>query len=90
MRRAIAISEKDNVATLLEEVRRGESVEVTVGEARLLVKAEDDIPFGHKIALRDIKKGEKVVKYGEPIGEATKDIKKGEHVHVHNIRSIMV
>jgi len=40
--------------------------------------------------LKEIKKGEKVIKYGEPIGQATTDIKKGEHVHVHNIKSIMV
>ena len=40
--------------------------------------------------MKEIKKGEKVIKYGEPIGQATRDIKKGEHVHVHNIKSIMV
>ena len=42
---------------------------------------------GHKYALRDIKKGENVIKYGNPIGHATEDIKKGEHVHSHNLKT---
>ena len=48
---------------------------------------EDNIPAGHKFALKDIKKGEYVIKYGEIIGKATADIKKGECVHTHNVRS---
>lgn len=51
------------------------------------VKALDEIPLGHKIALRDIKSGEKVIEYGEEIGIASKDIKKGQHVHTHNLKS---
>ncbi len=46
-----------------------------------------DIPSGHKFALKDIKEGEYVFKYGEIIGKATKDIKKGEWVHTHNVKS---
>ena len=42
---------------------------------------------GHKIALNDIKKGENIIKYGYPIGHATEDIKKGDHVHTHNIKT---
>ena len=42
---------------------------------------------GHKYALRDIKKGENIIKYGNPIGHATEDIKKGEHVHSHNLKT---
>ncbi len=52
------------------------------------IEVLQDIPLGHKIALREIKKGEKVIEYGEVIGIATSDIKKGEHVHVHNIKSL--
>ena len=44
------------------------------------------IPFGHKAALRTIREGEPVLKYGVPIGAATQDIQPGEHVHVHNCR----
>jgi altronate hydrolase len=42
---------------------------------------------GHKYALFDIKKGDDVIKYGNPIGHATADIKKGEHVHTHNLKT---
>ena len=49
--------------------------------------ATDNIPAGHKFALKDIKKGEYIVKYGEIIGKATEDIKKGEWVHTHNVKS---
>lgn len=42
---------------------------------------------GHKTAIRDIKAGENIIKYGYPIGHAICDIKKGEHVHTHNIKT---
>ena len=50
-----------------------------------LDNVEVDLHDGHKYALRDIPKGENVIKYGNPIGHATQDIKKGEHVHTHNL-----
>ncbi|MBR0190361.1 MAG: UxaA family hydrolase, partial [Clostridia bacterium] len=48
---------------------------------------QGDIPAGHKFALKDIKKGEYIIKYGEIIGRATEDIKAGEWVHTHNVKS---
>jgi len=51
------------------------------------VTLTNDIPYGHKIALTDIPKGEAIVKYGEHIGIATTDIRAGQHVHVHNVES---
>jgi (2R)-sulfolactate sulfo-lyase subunit alpha len=45
-----------------------------------------EVPLGHKLALRDIDAGAQVIKYGISIGRATQDIKKGEHVHVHNVK----
>jgi len=78
----------DNVAVALADLKPGETVEFKVdGESREL-RVRDEIPYGHKIALRDISKGEKVIKYGEVIGEATEDIPAGSHVHIHNIRSL--
>ena len=47
----------------------------------------NDIPIGHKYALSDVKKGDFIIKYGEIIGRATTDIKKGEWVHTHNLKS---
>ena len=49
--------------------------------------ASGDIPAGHKFALKDIKKGETVIKYGQIIGRASSDIKAGEWVHTHNVKS---
>lgn len=46
-----------------------------------------DLPLGHKLARRNIAQGEKVVKYGAPVGSATAPIRAGEHVHVHNVKS---
>jgi (2R)-sulfolactate sulfo-lyase subunit alpha len=51
------------------------------------VKVLDDIPIGHKVALRDIAVGEGVVKYGVDIGKLVAAVKKGEHVHVHNLKT---
>lgn len=53
----------------------------------VVLSTDTDIPAGHKIALCDIKKGEQIIKYGFSIGKAKQDIKKGEHVHTHNVRS---
>ena len=51
------------------------------------ITAGADIPIGHKIALKDMKSGETVIKYGVDIGKVVKDIKLGEHAHVHNIKT---
>ena len=55
----------------------------------VLLKPRGDVPAGHKIALRDIAAGEKIVKYGFPVGVATKDVKAGEWVHTHNTRTAL-
>lgn len=47
-----------------------------------------DIPLGHKVAMRDLPLDKRVIEYGRPIGRATQAIKRGEHVHVHNIRTL--
>ncbi len=53
----------------------------------VLLKPRGEVPAGHKLALRDIAEGERIIKYGFPIGIAAKPIKKGEWVHVHNVRT---
>ena len=52
-----------------------------------LDNVEVDVTSGHKYAITDIKKGENIIKYGMPIGHATEDIKKGDHVHTHNVKT---
>jgi (2R)-sulfolactate sulfo-lyase subunit alpha len=51
------------------------------------VQAKGDIPIGHKVALRDYKPGDTVIKYGVDIGKVVAPIKQGEHLHVHNVKT---
>ena len=60
---------------------------VTHDDSSFKLKAKMDVPIGHKVALADIGKGDTVVKYGQDIGKAVAAIKKGEHVHVHNLKT---
>ncbi len=85
------INLKDNTATALENIEAGDTINLAsksgpVGE----MKALETVPFGHKLAIASIGRGEKVLKYGEVIGLATKPIGKGDHVHVHNVESALV
>lgn len=82
---ALKISEKDNVVVVIENIKKDDIVDYKDldGQEKTL-KALTDTKIYHKIADRDIKKGENIVKYGEHIGVAIKDIKKGEHVHTEN------
>ncbi|RJP34884.1 MAG: D-galactarate dehydratase [Actinobacteria bacterium] len=79
---ALIINEADNVAVTLEDIRKGEPVYLNDGRQ---IAAADDLPFSHKVALRDLARGEDILKYGEIIGQAKKDIKSGDWVHVHNL-----
>ena len=60
---------------------------VTQDDTSFKLKAKMDVPIGHKIALVDIANGDTVWKYGQDIGKAVAAIKKGEHVHVHNLKT---
>ena len=77
------LSPPDNVAVALRTLRTGEAVAV---DGAVLVVPRT-VPVGHKLAARAIAEGEIVVKYGCPIGVATRSIAPGEHVHTHNVRS---
>ena len=89
MAKAIVIDKTDNTATLFGEVRAGGLVSIVGenGETLQEIIARQDIPVGHKIALREIGEGEKVIKYGEIIGVTTQKIQRGGHVHVQNVVS---
>ncbi len=80
----------DVVGVATTDLPKGSKVQgrTLKGDREYELTVMENIPLGHKIALRDIKKGEKIVEYGEIIGVATQDIPKGTHVHTHNIRSI--
>lgn len=75
------VHDHDDAAIALESLRKGETYEI----AGRIITLRDDIPFGHKVALRNIPKGDHVIKYGNPLGHATQDIQIGEHIHTHNM-----
>ncbi len=81
--------DKDTVGVAVVDIKAGKQVSGRSlhGNAKPKVKALMNIPLGHKIALCDFKPGDTVVKYGEDIGKVVAPIKKGEHVHVHNLKT---
>ncbi len=85
MQDIIKINQEDNVAVALRPIARGETL--TVGDVSVTVLEE--IPQGHKVALKPVKAGEKVVKYGFCIGFAKEDIEAGGWVHVHNLKTAL-
>ncbi len=84
-RGALRLSEKDNVATSLEDIAPGAVVMVRLGRDSEEITARERIPFGFKVAVTEISSDEPVIKYGEKIGTASRKIEKGQLVHVHNI-----
>lgn len=82
-RRALVLDPADTVCVACTNLAVG--AELVVDGERLVVSAA--IALGHKLARRNIEAGETVLKYGAPIGVATRAIARGEHVHVHNLRS---
>jgi altronate dehydratase small subunit len=87
MNNAILIDPRDNVAVVLEPVSKNAVLSFGLGGETKILTAGEDIPVYHKIARTDIPRGAAVLKYGEEIGVAFRDIQAGEHVHVHNLRS---
>ena len=79
----IRIHPRDNVLVLTRTVRAGETVRF---EGRAIT-LESDLALGHKLAAEPIAPGEKVLKYGLPIGTAAERIPFGAHIHVHNLKS---
>lgn len=84
---ALKVDDLDNVATIFANgIVDGTEVEVRDKKGQSeIITVHGDVPYGHKIALRDIAKGEPIMKYGESIGAASHDIKKGDYVHIHNM-----
>jgi len=83
-------SPKDTVGVVvIEGLKSGTDMLclITETDTTFRLKAKADIPIGHKVALRDIKSGDTIWKYGEDIGRAVANIKKGEHLHVHNVKT---
>lgn len=84
-RNSILIHEADDVATALTELHRGDIGKYTVAAGAVQVEIREEIPRYHKFAVRNISRSDRVLKYGQVIGEATCDIPAGAHVHTHNL-----
>lgn len=78
----LVLSPRDNVGVALTAL--SEQQRVALPQGALVTAA---VPASHKVALRAIAAGEKIIKYGAPIGSARRNIAPGEHVHTHNIQS---
>ena len=82
--------EKDNVAVVV--IKKTTKNQDCIGlvmenDKTIKLRAINEIPLGHKIALKDFQKGDTILKYGHDIGKVVAPIKKGEHVHVHNVKT---
>lgn len=87
MQDAFQIDIKDNVATALASLLPG-SVHLKGDTYVDMITVLEDVPVGHKIAVKDIRDGDEIIKYGIVIGRAVRDIKCGQWVHLHCMRSI--
>lgn len=81
MRKLLILDARDNVAVCLVDLKVGDLIE----QDNIKIKVINRIARGHKIASKEIAKGEGIIKYGERMGHAIAPITAGEHVHVHNI-----
>lgn len=80
----------DNVGVVVvENLKAGTQMLccVTADNSTFELKVEADVPIGHKVALKELKKGDTAIKYGEDIGKIVADVGKGEHVHIHNLKT---
>ncbi len=80
---------KDGVGIAIRDIAKGEKVKCVVLKdgSHVYIEAISDIPLAHKIALKAMELGTEIVEYGVTVGKATQPILKGEHVHVHNMKS---
>lgn len=82
MSRVLHIYSDDNVVNALSPLNPGQVVDVEGAQ----ITVRSSIPMGHKMAIENIPKGEPIIKYGQTIGHALRDIQIGEHVHVDNVK----
>jgi altronate dehydratase small subunit len=84
MGKAVLVNDKDNVVTIVSDVKKGEDIVYRVASGTKQIKSSEEVPYGHKVALVAIAKGGDIIKYGEAIGRASSDISPGQWVHTHN------
>jgi hypothetical protein len=82
---ALVLNRADNIAVCLHDLPASAEILVKSDQDTFVMKTVDAISRGHKVAIQDMPKGEGIIKYAEKIGVLTKDVRKGEHIHIHNI-----
>jgi (2R)-sulfolactate sulfo-lyase subunit alpha len=91
MKKGVLLHEvNDDVGVAVMDLNAGEEIGVVTleGKAVKQIKLVSNIPLGHKVAMRDLSTSQHVIEYGRPIGATAAAIVTGEHVHVHNIKSL--
>lgn len=81
MKSYLKINPNDNVAIVVKDLEKGKQIE------EFGLELKEDIKRGHKFAIKNINKGEDIIKYGMPIGHALENIEEGSWVHVHNLKT---
>ena len=82
--------DKDNVGVVVIDLTKKDqeySCWIMESDKTVKIQSINNIPLGHKIALKDFKEGDTILKYGHDIGKVVASIKKGDHVHVHNVKT---
>jgi altronate dehydratase small subunit len=89
MQNGLIVDSLDNVGVAIENIKKGEDI-VYLNQAQktIRLKAADNIPIYHKFATCDIEMNAPIVKYAQHIGQAAIAIYQGQHVHVHNVKSV--
>jgi (2R)-sulfolactate sulfo-lyase subunit alpha len=91
MKHGILLHEpQDDVGVAVMDLRKGALIGALTleGKAAGKVKLLNNVPLGHKVALRDLAKDQPVIKYGRPVGKAVQSIARGAHVHTHNVKTL--
>jgi (2R)-sulfolactate sulfo-lyase subunit alpha len=91
MKHGILLHEpEDDVGVAVTDLKKGSKIgAITLeGKAAGSVHLRDDVPLGHKVAMRDLPKDKPIIKYGRPVGKVVAAISRGAHVHVHNVKTL--
>jgi (2R)-sulfolactate sulfo-lyase subunit alpha len=91
MKHGILLHEShDDVGVAVVDLKKGSTIGAVTLEGRRAgsVKLRDNVPLGHKVAMRDLPLDKQVIKYGRPVGRTVKAIARGAHVHVHNVKTL--
>ncbi len=91
MKHGILLHEShDDVGVAVRDLKKGQTIGALTleGKSAGSVKLRDNVPLGHKVAMRDLALDKPIIKYGRPVGKAVKPITRGAHVHVHNVKTL--